>query len=203
MADNNQKPRNQRLKKIKSICGVVFGTGVAIAGLVLGYAQVDGWKPSIFSPGTRFSCALQPDTENGGEVWSVMYRNHRGKRAWLRMVNSFGDDWNTSKRCDRIAERLERFREDGLTDLGHRTDPDTPNQAVICAYTQIDPQNCNLLVTLKPGADGYESLSKMLRALTNGTTVDQNSGDEVVVSSNSPKVNIENLLVSEDRKLEN
>lgn len=203
MADNNQKPRNQRLKKVKSIYSFVFGTGVAIAGLVLGYAQVVGWKPSPFSPGTRFSCALQPDTENGTEVWSVMYRNHRGKRAWLRMVNSFGDDWNTSKRCDRIAERLERFREDGLTDLGHRTDPDTPNQAVICAYTQIDPQNCNLLVTLKPGADGYESLSKMLRALKNGTTVDQNSGDEVVVSSNFPKVNIENLLVAEDRKLEN
>ena len=203
MADNNQKPDNKRLKKIQSICGVVFGTGVAIAGVLLGYAQVVGWKPSIFSPDTRFSCALQPDTENGSEVWTVMYRNHGGKKGWLRMVNSFGDDWNTSKRCDRIAERLERFREDGLTHFGHRADPDTPNQAVICAYTQIDPQNCNLLVTLKPDADGYESLSKMLQALKSGTTVDQNSGEEVVVSSNSPKVNIENLLVAEDRKLEN
>ena len=203
MTDNNQKPDNERLKKIQSICGVVFGTGVAIGGLVLGYAQVVGWKPSIFSLDTRFSCALQPDTENGGEVWTVMYRNHGRKRAWMRMVNSLGDDGNPSKRSARIAERLERFREDGLTDLGHRADPDTPNQAVICAYTQIDPQNCNLLVTLKPGADGYQSLSKMLRALKNGTTVDQNSGDEVVVSSNSPKVNIENLLVAEDRQLEN
>ncbi|MGB3642063.1 MAG: COP23 domain-containing protein [Rivularia sp. (in: cyanobacteria)] len=203
MAQNNQKSKNQRLKSIQSICSVVFGTGVAIGGLLLGYAQVVGWIPSIFPPDTRFSCALQPDTKNGTEVWTVMYRNHRGKSPWLRMVNSFGDDWNTTKRCDRIAQRLERFREDGLTAFSHRTDPNTPNQAVICAYTQIDPQNCNLLVTLKPGADGYESLSKMLQALKNGTTVDQNSGDEIVVFSNSAKVNIENLLAPEDRQLEN
>ena len=203
MTENNQTPNNQRLKSIKSICGVVFGGGVAIAGLILGYAQVVGWKPPIFSPDTRFSCALQPDTVNGGEVWTVMYRNHGGKRSWLRMVNSFGDDWNTSKRCDKITERLERFREDGLTAFGHRKDPNTPNQAVICAYTQIDPQNCNLLVTLKPGADGYKSFSKMLQALKSGGTVDQSSGDNVNVFPNSTEVNIENFLAPEDRKIKN
>lgn len=92
----------------------VAGLVVGIAGLFVGFAQVTGIKIPFFTPNTRFSCTLQPDTENGGEVWTVMYRNHHGKRAWLRMVNSFGDNWNTSKRCDRVAERLERFREDGF-----------------------------------------------------------------------------------------
>ncbi|MEM7553053.1 MAG: COP23 domain-containing protein [Cyanobacteria bacterium P01_A01_bin.84] len=197
MTEKNQGSQ----KSILSFCGKLFTTGATIAGLFFAYAQYAGWELPIFSPNTRFSCTLQPDTKNGGEVWTVMYRNHRGKRSWLRMVNSFGDDWNTRKRCDRIAERLERFREDGLTHFGYRTDPNTPSQSVICAFTQIDRQNCNLLVTLKPGADGYESLSKMFQALKSGTTVDQNSGSRVIVSSNSSKVNIENLLVPEDRKV--
>lgn len=191
------------MSKVNPIgCFVNFtGLIVGIGGFFVSVAALYGWKPPIFSPDTRFSCTLQPDTEKGGEVWTVMYRNHNGKKPWLRMVNNFGDGWNTRTRCDEIAERLERFREDGLTGFGYRTDPNTENQSVICAYTQIDRNNCNLLVTLKPGADGYESLSKMVEALKTGTTVDQSSGDNVNLSPNFTKVNIENLLAPEDRKI--
>lgn len=182
----------------------VFTIVTTIVGLLIGVIEVTSGGAVtnlIFPPNTRFSCISQPDTKRGGEVWTVMYRNHNGKRPWLRMVNSFGDGWNTAKRCNRIADRLERFREDGLTSFGYRTDPNTPNQSVICAYTKIAPNNCSLLVTLKPGADGYESLSKMLEALKTGTTVDQSSGNNVNVPPNPTKVNIENLLAPEDRKI--
>ena len=197
MTGNNQQPKNQRLK---SVIGITFAVVTGIGGLLLGYAQVIGWKPPLFTPDTRFSCTLQPDTQNGKEVWTVMYRNYQGRKPWLRMVNSFGGDWNTSRRCDEITKRLEGFRQDGLTAFSHRPDPKTPNQSVICVKTQLDPDNCNLLVTLKPGADGGESLSKMLQALKGGTTVNQSSGDEVV-SSGKSEVNIEGLLDPKDRQV--
>ncbi|WP_256379404.1 COP23 domain-containing protein [Brasilonema octagenarum] len=79
-----------------------------------------------FGSKDRFSCALQPDTQNGGEVWMVMYRNDQGTKPWPKMINSFGDGWNTQKRCDTIAQRLESFRQDGLIGFSHRSDPKTP-----------------------------------------------------------------------------
>ncbi len=186
----------------------VFTIVTTIVGLILGVVEVtsggavsEAVSSLIFPRNTRFSCTLQPDTKTGRDIWTVMYSKDNEQIPWLRMVNSFGNDWNTARRCEEITERLERFREDGLTGFGYRTNPDTPNQSVICAYTQIAPENCNLLVTLKPGADGYESLSKMLEALKNGTTVDQSSGDNVNFSANFTKVNIENLLAPEDRKI--
>jgi hypothetical protein len=89
------------------------------------------------------------------------------------MINSFGDGWNTQKECDTIVQRLEGFRQDALIGLSDRSDPKTANQSAICANTKLDRNNCNLLVTLKPGADGYDSLRHMLEALRNGTTVEQ------------------------------
>lgn len=157
-----------------------------------------GWRPSILPSNTRFSCVLLPDTENGSEVWTVVYRKNQRKKPWLRMVNTFGDGWNTRKRCDRIAERLENFREDGLVEFGHRSDPATPKQSVICAITRLDKNNCNLLVTLKPGADGYESLKAMTEALRNGTSVFQGYGNITEPNSKNSRVNIENLLDEED-----
>lgn len=177
---------------------------VGFAGLILGITGLflTGCTNEKFPDNTPFSCAVQPDTKTGKDIWTVMYKKGNKQIPWLRMVNSFGDDWNTKKRCDTITERLERFRKDGLTHFGYDTNPNTSKQSVICAYTKIAPNNCSLLVTLKPGADGYESLSKMLEAVKTGTTVDQSSGDTVNLSPNSKKVNIENLLAPEDRKIQ-
>ncbi|MDJ0620256.1 MAG: COP23 domain-containing protein [Calothrix sp. MO_192.B10] len=177
----------------------IIGAVVGIVGLALAYAQFTGWRPDIFPPNTRFSCALLADTQKGGEVWTVMYRNNQKKKPWLRMVNTFGDGWNTRKRCDKITDRLENFRQDGLVEFSHRPDPNTPNQSVICAITRLDSKNCNLLVTLKPGADGYESLKAMTEALRNGTSVDQGYGNITTSNGKISTVNIENLLDESDR----
>ncbi|MEH1826082.1 MAG: COP23 domain-containing protein [Nostoc sp.] len=175
-----------------------------VAGLALAYLVATGWTPETpgFGSKDRFSCALQPDTQNGGEVWTVMYRNDRGKKPWLRMVNSFGNDWDTQKRCDVIAQRLENFRQDGLIGLSYRPDPKTPSQSVICVNTKLDRNNCNLLVTLKVSADGYESLRRMTEALKNGTTVEQGSGSASTstVTAKPSEVNFENYLAAEDIK---
>jgi len=182
----------------------IIGAVTSVAGLALAYLVATGWTPETpgFGSKDRFSCALQPDTQNGGEVWTVMYRNDQGKKPWLRMVNTFGDDWDTQKRCDVIAQRLEDFRQDGLIGLSYRSDPKTPSQSVICAITKRDRNNCNLLVTLKVSADGYDSLRRITEALKNGNTVEQLSGsaNASAVTANLSEVNFENYLAVEDIK---
>ncbi|WP_169157561.1 hypothetical protein [Brasilonema bromeliae] len=64
----------------------IIGAVAGVAGLVLAYGVAIGWTPGIFGFGSKdpFSCALQPDTQNGGEVWMVMYRNDQRTKPWLR-----------------------------------------------------------------------------------------------------------------------
>ncbi|MBD1898143.1 COP23 domain-containing protein [Coleofasciculus sp. FACHB-129] len=199
MSNGQQQPQGKHLFNTANIIIALVSMLVGVGSFAV--AVVLGFPPGIFPQQTRFSCTLQPDTEKGGEVWTVMYRTDKQTKPWLKMVNSFGDDWDTRTRCDTISQRLEGFREDGLVGFSHRSDPKTLNQSVICAITKLDRNNCNLLVTLKPGADGYDSLQRMTKALRNGTTVDQGSG---VASSSafsgSNEVNLEaQQLAAEDR----
>ena len=174
---------------------------VSVFGVVIAFiAFVQGWTPELFSRNTRFSCTLQSDTQNGGKVWTVMYRNENGVKPWLKMVNSFGDSWDTRVRCDEVAKRLENFRQDGLIGLSYRSDPKKPNQFVICVKTKLDRDNCNLLLTLKPNVDGYDALRQMTMALNTGTTVDQGSGVATHPTVNSPFVSFEDQLAAEDRQ---
>ena len=183
---------------------LVIGTVIGAAGLALAYASLMGWKPALFSgKDDRFTCGLQPDTSTGGEVWTLSYHNDKGKQPWLKMVNSFGDDWNTQKRCETIAERLEGFRKDGLINFYYRSDPKTPAQEVICAKTRLSGDSCELVVTLIPGANGYESLRKMTEALRDGNTVDQSSNGAAATPSfspSSPMVDVTSFLADEDLK---
>ena len=186
-------------KRIFKAIGYVLG----VASLFLAYNIGNGSIPEVQDIGAneRFSCALQPDIENGGQVWTVMYRNEQGIRPWLKMVHSLGEDYDTLTRCELIAERLEKFRQDGLIGLSYRSDPNTPQQAVICAITRLDPTSCNLLVTLIPKADGFDSLRKMTEALRDGETVEQRSGAKSASNGNLSEVNLENFLADDDRKV--
>ncbi|MCL1464248.1 COP23 domain-containing protein [Argonema galeatum] len=178
-----------------AIAGII-GAIITGAGLI-----ASGWQPTLFGGrNDRFYCQQDADTSRGGSVWTVVYRNDKGAQPWLKMVNSFGDGWNTQKRCNEIADRLEGFRNDGLTQLTYRDDSDTPTQAVICAKTKLSGDNCPVLVTLIPGADGYESLRKITEALRNGTTVDQSSGSRLTTSTFSSTINLSGLLADEDLK---
>ncbi|WP_071191550.1 COP23 domain-containing protein [Trichormus sp. NMC-1] len=181
----------------------VIGAVVGIAGLVLTYSLAIGWTPTVpgFGAKDRFSCSQQPDTQSGGQVWAVMYRNEQGIRPWLKMVHNLGEDWDTLRRCAEIADRLEKFRQDGLIGLSYRNDANTPGQAVICATTRLDPKSCNLLVTLRPKADGYSSLRNMTEALRTGGSVEQGSGGGSQATENSQEVNLENFLAEDDRKV--
>ena len=192
--------RQMSWKKIDVIAGIISAV-VGVGGLVYGMAS--NWKPPLAFSSTndRFSCQLRSYPDEGSEIWTIMYRNDKGTQPWLRMVNTFGDDWTTQKRCDKIAERLEDFRKDGLIELTYRADPNTPRQSVICAKTKLSGENCELLVTLTLDANAYNSFKNMTEALRNGTTVDQgsNSGSaSIPLSPSSPSVPLGNFLADED-----
>jgi hypothetical protein len=187
----------------KKLIFEIIGTIVGVAGLFLAYNLANGWTPEVqgFGAKDRFSCAQQPDTQTGGQVWTVMYRNDQGIKPWLKMVHSLGEDWGTLRRCEVIADRLEKFRQDGLIGLRYNDDDKrTPQQAVICAITRLDPKSCNLLVTLRPKVDGYDSLRSMTEALRTGGSVEQSSGSESASAENLSEVNLENFLANDDRK---
>jgi len=118
---------------------------------------------------SRFYCALQVDPNRGGEVWTVMYYRNNQVKPWLRMVRKMGGDWDTQRRREEIARRLDLYRQDGLISLEYRTDPNTPRQYVICAKTKISGDRCPLVLTLMPDDDPYEALREVAGALLPGT----------------------------------
>ncbi|MGD2179852.1 COP23 domain-containing protein [Lusitaniella coriacea] len=178
----------------------IISVSIGVATLAL--AVKAGWIPVMFGKNDRFSCELRPDTAKGGEVWTVMYRNEKRKQPWLKMVTTLGGNWTPSERCQEIARKLELYREDGLIKLTYRTDPATPSQDVICAYTKESGDECPLLITLKPGTNSYETLREMTAALAGGDGVYQssNGASTDTLSPTSPEVNLGSLLAEEDRK---
>jgi Circadian oscillating protein COP23 len=153
--------------------------GVALAGVALAQA-VFGWKwtPVLVSEQNQFSCQMQP-YQNEGQIWTVVRNDGKTTLSWMRMINEFGGGWNTAKRCETIADRLELFRKDGLIALDYRADPNTPNQYVICAKTKKSLESCPLLVTLKPKEDPYKAFSQTFSALQNNAYVDRSSDSQI------------------------
>ena len=179
---------------------------VAILGMVAGIVGLahtihSGIIPELFDKKDRFHCQLMPDTKHGGEVWTVMYRRYQHQsQPWLKMVTTLGDSWTPLERCQEIARRLDLYREDGLIDLTYRNDPNTPNQAVICAITKNSGDNCPLIMTLKPGVDAYEVLREMTTALIGGEGIYQSSDGSTTYhfSPESPAIHVRNFLAKDD-----
>ena len=184
--------RVQTAASILSLVVTVVGVGLGLKAGVI---------PTMFGEKDRFSCELQPDTTQGGEVWTVMYTNEKGTQPWLKMVTTLGGNWTPAERCQEIARKLELYREDGLRELTYRSDPATPGQYVICAITELSPDQCPLLITLKPDADPYETLREMTAALTGGDGVYQSEGggSTNVLTPASPRVPLRGFLAEEDR----
>lgn len=163
----------------------------------------------LVSSSSRFYCELRPDSEQGGEIYTVMYRHDKGRKPWLRLVTTLGGNWSPQARCEEIARRLEGFREDGLLSLTYRDDPNTPTQYVICAKTKASKDGCPLLLTLLRGADPDKMLRQVAESLIPGSNVStepQNSGGMISTSSNSSSkleplvVDLKNHLSKEDQQ---
>ena len=182
----------------------VLGLLAAVGGA--GIAIVQGWPPLLVGQNARFSCQLQPDTQRGGDVWTVMYRHDKGQQPWLKMVTTLGGDYTPVRRCQIISESLNDYRKDGLIRLAYRDEPKTPNQYVICAKTKLSgDEGCPLVLTLNPGSDkeAYQVMRDMTENLLNGgNAVYQNSDGKLASSKfspSSPEIDLTPFLAEEDR----
>ena len=180
----------------------VLGLLAAVGGA--GIAIVQGWPPLLVGQNARFSCQLQPDTQRGSEVWTVMYRHDKGQQPWLKMVTTLGGDYTPVRRCQIISESLNGYRKDGLIKLAYREEPKTPNQYVICAKTKLSGDGCPLVLTLNPGSDkeAYQVMRDMTENLLTGTGVYQNSEGKLATSQfspSSPEIDLTPFLAEEDR----
>lgn len=178
----------------------IVGTIVGIASL--GFVIVSHYQPELFGKKDRFFCLLNEDTQRGGEIWTVMYRQNKKKsQPWLKMVTTLGGNWTPLERCQEIARRLEMYREDGLLELTYRSDPNTPNQEVICAITKKSGEQCPLVITLNPGADGYETLREMSASLIGGEGIYQSSDGKTTYqfSREQPVIYVADFLAEDDR----
>lgn len=163
------------------VIGIIACTA-AVVGTV--YAiHISQPKPPIVSENTSFQCAQMPDTKNGGNVWTVMYRKNDRLNAWLKMARSMGNGWDTLNRCQQIARQMDTYRQDGLMALEYRKDDAVPGQYVICAKTKISGEACPLVLTLMPTDDPYLEQRKVLGALMGADAVEQNSQNKSVVIS--------------------
>ena len=178
----------------------IVSTIVAIAGL--GYGISQDYPAKLFGKKDRFFCLLTEDVQRGGDVWTVMYRkNRKNSQPWLKMVTTLGGNWTPFERCQEIARRLEMYREDGLLELTYRSYPNTPNQDVICAKTKKSGANCPLVITLNPGADGYQTLREMTASLTGGDGIYQSSDGKTTYqfTPENPVIYVADFLVKSDR----
>lgn len=180
----------------------VLGLLAAVGGA--GIAIVQGWPPLLVGQNARFSCQLQPDTQRGSEVWTVMYRHDKGQQPWLKMVTTLGGDYTPVRRCQIISESLNGYRKDGLIKLAYRNEPQTPKQYVICAKTKLSGEGCPLVLTLNPGSDkeAYQAMRDMTENLINGTGVYQNTKGKLATSQfspSSPEIDLTPFLAEEDR----
>jgi Circadian oscillating protein COP23 len=198
----------QKLNLFKGINVLtIISTLVGVIGLYIAFSNK--WPSLVIQKTDRFSCELM-SYPNEREVWTVMYRNDKEKSPWLKIAATLGSNWTPAERCQEIARRLEIYRQDGLTQLTYRSDPNTPKQFVICAKTKIGGDNCPLLVTLKPDANPYSSLRYMAERLTAGisnNTASQRKID-ITFGNNKPNtdafapltIDLDKYLADEDRK---
>ena len=162
----------------------------------------------LVSRSSRFYCQRRPDKHLGGDVYTVMYRHDQGRKPWLKMVSTLGDgNWPPHRRCEEIARRLEIFRSDGLLELYSTIDTQL-QQHLICARTKNSGPVCELLVTLKPGADPDEELYRMSQSLIPESNVKNNPQGNISSSSQSNStdrsqplvVDLRPFLSEEDRQ---
>ena len=103
--------------------------------------------PSAAADGTpRFTCQI----ENGKHT--VMYfpeSQPNQAYAWATPTE-LGGGWTEERRCNAISSRLETYRPEGLLELRTATEN---GYNIVCATTEEDPNECNIVFTVPPGQD--------------------------------------------------
>jgi hypothetical protein len=116
----------------------------------------------------RFECQQQ-----NGE-YTVMYQpqSRPGQFYAWATPRTMGGGWDTARRCQKIAERLELYRRDGLLELQTGVEN---NQNVICATTEAN-SSCRIVLTIPPEKDPYTVRNSVFQNLTTADSGEQTYG---------------------------
>ena len=116
----------------------------------------------------RFSCQQY----NG--QYTVMYspQSQPGQAfAWAN-PRSLGGGWDTARRCNTIAQRLETYRRDGLLELQTSVEN---GQNVVCVTTEANPA-CRIVLTVPPEKDPYTIRNSVFENLASADNGQQTFG---------------------------
>ena len=106
---------------------------------------------------TRFSCQFY----NG--KYTVMYEpvSRPGQYFAWAAPQTLGGGWDSQKRCQAIASRLEQYRPDGLQELQIAVEN---RENIICVTTQAIP-SCRIVLTVPRDKDPYAVRSSVFENL--------------------------------------
>jgi Circadian oscillating protein COP23 len=100
---------------------------------------------STVDSGRRFTCQYY----NGQYVVMYQPESQPGQFFPWASPQTLGGGWDTQKRCDTIAQRLESYRPDGLVELQTAVEN---RQNIVCVTTEAKPF-CRIVLTVPPGKD--------------------------------------------------
>jgi hypothetical protein len=127
--------------------------------------------------GTRFSCQFY----NG--QYTVMYQpqSRAGQYFPWAIPRTLGGGWDTQKRCQTIAQRLESYRPDGLVELqtGKENGMNT-----LCVTTDAN-KSCRIVLTVPPEKDPYTVRNSVFQNLTTADSGQQTVGVNTFAGSSS------------------
>ncbi|MFM9158730.1 MAG: COP23 domain-containing protein, partial [Dolichospermum sp.] len=107
---------------------------------------------------TIFSC----QSYNGQFIVMYQPQSQPGQYFAWAAPQSLGGGWDTQKRCQAIAGRLELYRADGLQELQIAVEN---NENIICVTTEAQP-NCRIVLTVPRGKDPYAVRNSVFQNLT-------------------------------------
>lgn len=122
----------------------------------------------IYDSATRFSCRLVD-----GE-YTVVYQpeSQAGEYFSWAKPSEMGGGWNSQKRCNEIARRLESYRPDGLLEL---TTGVENSYNTVCVITEQVP-GCRIVFTVPPGQDPTITRDRVFENLTIADSGQQTDG---------------------------
>ena len=134
---------------------------------------------------TRFTCA------NYNGEYTVMYQpeTQPGEYFAWATPQRMGGGWDPIKRCNTIAERLERYRPDGLTEM--RTSVEN-GYDILCVTSQADP-SCRIVLTVPPDKDPLQVRNSVFDNLIAADSGQQTAGVNTYSSENGDFENIINM----------
>ena len=134
---------------------------------------------------TRFTC------ENYNGEYTVMYQpeTQPGQYFAWATPRKMGGGWDPIKRCNTIAERLESYRPDGLTEM--RTSS-LNGYNILCVTSQADP-SCRIVLTIPPDKDPYQVRNNVFQNLISADSGQRTAGVNTYSANNGDFENIFNM----------